>query len=170
MRHRLLMALAAALAIALVVAGPAAAQSSGAPASLERFEGRFVGQGSLARSGGDARSLNCDLTGRPSGERLSLSGVCRANIFASANIQIEVTCSGPRCSGSFRDGLGTVSALSGQRQGDRLSFLATETADSVRPDPPARMTLVREGDGLGLTVRNTQAGKGSAISLDLKKR
>jgi hypothetical protein len=157
------------LALALAAA-PALAQTTGSVAPLQRFEGRFVGKGTLARGGGSPRTLNCDLAGRPSGDRLSLSGVCRAMVFASANISIDVRCSGQRCTGSFRDGLGTISSLAGQQRGDSLSLLATETAESVRPDPPARMTLTRKPDGIGLSVQNTQPGKGSAISLDLKKQ
>lgn len=158
------------LVFASLPGAAARAEPNDARAFLQRFEGRFVGQGTLSRGGSGARTLDCNLTGQPSGDRLSLSGVCRANIFASANISIDMRCSAGRCTGQFRDGLGTISSLSGQRRGDSLHFMATETAESVRPDPPARMVLTRDADGIDLTVRNTQPPKGSAISLDLKKR
>jgi hypothetical protein len=155
---------------AILFGAAALGQTTGSASSLQQFEGSFAGQGTLARQGGASRSLTCNLTGRSTGDSLSLAGTCRAMIIASANISIETRCSGNRCTGSFRDGLGTISSLAGQRRGDTLSFLATETADSVRPDPPARMSLSRTASGITLTVRNTEPGKGSAISLDLKKQ
>ncbi|MET0605774.1 MAG: hypothetical protein ABWZ80_04915 [Beijerinckiaceae bacterium] len=160
------------IAFGLVAFGavPVGAQTTGSISPLEIFEGRFAGKGSLARAGGAPRTLDCDLTGRASGDRYSLTGTCHASIIVSANVSIEVRCIGSRCSGSFRDGRGTVSSLVGERRGETLSFLATETAESVRPDPPAHMTLTRRREGIALSVRNTEPTKGSAISLELRKQ
>lgn len=162
--------LPAALFLTIIAAVPAPAQTTGSVSPMQRFEGRFVGGGTLERADRGSTALKCDLRGQSGGASLSLAGTCRANIIAAANISIALRCSGPSCNGTFRDGLGTVSSLSGRHSGDRFNLMATETAESVRPDPPARMILVRDAEGIDLSVRNTQAGKGSTISLDLKKQ
>lgn len=157
------------LFLAIMAAASAAAQTPSA-SPMQRFEGRFVGGGTLERGGRGATALHCELTGRSAGANLTLGGTCRANIIAGAAVSIVLRCSGASCAGMFRDGLGTVSSLSGRHRGDRFTLLAKETAESVRPDPPARMILVRDAEGIDLSVRNTQPGKGSTILLDLKKQ
>jgi hypothetical protein len=138
---------------------------------LQTFEGEFRGTGSLTRGEQSATRLNCTLTGRRSGAGLLLAGTCRANIFASARISIDIRydAASGRFRGSFRDGLGTVSTLDGRRSGNTLNFLATETAESVRPDPPARMQLTRNANGISIDLRNTVPGEGSTISLALQE-
>lgn len=157
------------LAAALAGLGAAQAQSPRGGSLLEQFEGEFRGKGTLVRDN-DATDLTCTLRGQTQGEQLSLRGTCRANIFASANISIQIRRAGDRYVGQFRDGLGTVSRLSGEGSGNGLTFIATETEESVRPDPPARMQLSRAGGALILNVRNTVPGEGSAISLNLAER
>lgn len=140
-------------------------------AFLQSFEGEFRGSGSLTRGEQGATRLNCNLTGRRSGDGLLLAGTCRANIFASARISIDIRydAASGRFKGSFRDGLGTVSTLDGRRSGNTLNFLAVETAESVRPDPPARMQLTRNPDGISINLRNTVPGEGSTITLALQE-
>lgn len=160
-----LAASAAVLAAPVALTTPATAQ----PLTLEQFEGKFTGGGTLVRKG-STTNLTCNLTGDANGDSYTLAGRCRANIIAGGNIRIAVRQQGNRITGSFSDGLGTVSSLSGTANGSSLSMVATETAESVRPDPPARMTLTRSGSGLTLSVRNTQEGAGSNITLSLRSQ
>lgn len=67
-----------------------------------------------------------------------LDGRCSiAVIFTtSMRINIQYNLSNGRYTCSFRESLGTIADLSGSRTGKTLSLAFTETAESVRPNPP----------------------------------
>jgi hypothetical protein len=74
-----------------------------------------------------------------------------------------------RYAGTFKESTGTVARLSGSRQGQRLTLAFNETAESVRPNPPATLTISRQQSGVALTLRGSQPGKGQNLDLSLKE-
>ena len=51
----------------------------------------------------------------------------------------------------------------------RLLLAFNETAESLRPNPPATLTISRQGSEVVLTLRGSQPGKGQNIDLSLKE-
>ncbi|MDU0340460.1 hypothetical protein [Bosea rubneri] len=167
------MAIACAVA-ALLLAGTCAAQTepgNGEASFLNALEGRFSGDGTLQNAGGSSRSLKCQFNGDQQGPRLSLDGSCRTAAIFSATIRIELRHdpSTGRYAGTFRESTGTVADLGGRRQGQRLTLAFNETAESVRPNPPATLTITRQEGGIALTLRGSQPGKGQNLDLALRE-
>ncbi|MGW9331564.1 hypothetical protein [Bosea sp. NPDC055594] len=168
------MTIACAAAALLLLAGPGAAQTepgNGEASFLNALEGRFSGDGTLQNAGGSSRSLKCQFNGDQQGSRLSLDGSCRTAAIFSATIRIELRhdpATG-RYAGSFRESTGTVADLGGRRQGERLTLAFTETAESVRPNPPATLTITRRQGGIALTLRGSKPGQGQNLDLALRE-
>ena len=172
MRHHLTNAFAA--AALLVLAQPSMAEPEAGPGEagfLSSLEGRFSGSGTLQNAGGTSRTLTCRFDGDQEGSRLSLDGSCSTAAIFSATIRIELRHDPQtgRYAGSFRESTGTVANLSGRRQGQRLTLAFNETADSVRPNPPATLTISRQQGGVALTLRGSQPGKGQNLDLSLRE-
>lgn len=171
-RHHLATALAT--AALLIMAQPGAAQQNAENDEtrfLNSLEGRFSGNGTLRNADGGSRSLTCRFDGDQQGARLSLDGRCSTAAIFSATIRIELRHDpgSGRYAGSFRESTGTVATLSGERRGRRLTLAFNETAESVRPNPPATLTIARQPSGVALTLRGSQPGKGQDLDLSLKQ-
>ena len=170
--HHLIKALAALALLAL--AQPLAAEQdarSDEAGFLRSFEGRFSGAGTLQNAGGSSRSLSCSFDGDEQGSRLSLNGTCRTAAIFSATIRIELR-HDPRSGryhGAFRESTGTVAELAGRREGQKLTLAFTETAESVRPNPPATLTITRRQGGIALTLRPSKPDQGQNIDLSLRE-
>lgn len=121
--------------------GPSAAKT----AFPHSFDGRFKGIGSLERVNGSGHTLTCRFNGTSKAGSAVLDGRCSAAVIFSASMRIDIQYNpgNGRYTGSFRESLGTVAHLAGSRTGETLSLAFTETAESVRPDPPARLTITR---------------------------
>ncbi|KUL92881.1 hypothetical protein DK26_26545 [Bosea sp. WAO] len=168
------MAKACVAAALLLLASPGAAQTeagNGEADFLNALEGRFSGDGTLQSAGGSSRSLSCEFKGDQQGLRLSLDGSCRTAAIFSATIRIELRHDPKtgRYAGTFRESTGTVADLGGRRQGERLTPAFNETAESVRPNPPATLTITRRQDGIGLTLRGSKPGQGQNLDLALRE-
>lgn len=172
MRHHLTKAFAAAALLILAQPG-AAEQASGGDETgfLNSLEGRFSGNGTLRNAGGSSRSLKCQFNGDQEGVRLSLDGSCSTAAIFSATIKIELHHDPKtgRYAGTFRESTGTVASLSGKRQGQRLTLAFNETAESVRPNPPATLTITSQQGEVALTLRGSQPGKGQNLDLSLRE-
>ena len=138
---------------------------------LRSFEGQFSGAGKLENVGGASHSLSCKFKGDQQGSRVSLNGECSTALIFGTTVRIELRYDpkSRRYDGSFREGKGTVADLAGTRQGRTLSLSFVETAESVRPNPPATLTISRQGDGLALTLRGSQPGQGQNLDLTLSE-
>lgn len=163
-----------AIAVLFALAQPGLAEQEPGSAEtgfLSSLEGRFSGSGTLQNADGSSRSLTCRFDGDQEGTRLSLDGSCTAAAIFSATIRIELRHDpkSGRYVGSFRESTGTVADLSGKRQGQRLTLAFNETAESVRPNPPATLTISRQQDGVALTLRGSQPGKGQNLDLSLRE-
>jgi len=163
-----------AIAVLFALAQPGLAEQEPGSAEtgfLSSLEGRFSGSGTLQNAGGSSRSLTCRFDGDQEGTRLSLDGSCTAAAIFNATIRIELhhDPKSGRYVGSFRESTGTVADLSGKRQGQRLTLAFNETAESVRPNPPATLTISRQQDGVTLTLRGSQPGKGQNLDLSLRE-
>lgn len=172
MRHHLANAFAAAALLVLTQPSMAEPEAGrGEAGFLSSLEGRFSGSGTLQNAGGSSRTLTCRFDGDQEGTRLSLDGSCSTAAIFSATIRIELR-HDPRTgryAGSFRESTGTVANLSGRRQGQRLTLAFNETAESVRPNPPATLTISRREGGVALTLRGSQPGKGQNLDLSLRE-
>lgn len=168
------MAKACVAAALLLLASPGAAQTeagNGEADFLNALEGRFSGDGTLQSAGGSSRSLSCEFKGDQQGSRLNLDGSCRTAAIFSATIRIELRHDPKtgRYAGTFRESTGTVADLGGRRQGERLTLAFNETAESVRPNPPATLTITRRQDGIALTLRGSKPGQGQNLDLALRE-
>ncbi len=171
-RHGLAKALVAAAPLALAQPSLAERQADSDETSfLSSLEGRFSGSGTLQRAGGSSRSLTCWFDGDQQGRRLSLDGRCSTAFIFSARIRIELRHdpNTERYVGTFRSSTGTVANLAGRRQGQRLTMTFNETAESLRPNPPAMLTISRHPSGVALTLRGSQPGKGQNLDLSLRE-
>jgi hypothetical protein len=171
MRHQMTKACAAAILLLLAQPGAAEQEAGRETDFLRSLEGRFSGNGTLQNVGGSSRSLKCRFDGDQQGSRLSLDGSCRTAAIFSATIRIELR-HDPRTgryAGTFRESTGTVADLGGRRQGQRLTLAFNETPESVRPNPPATLTIIRKQGGIALTLRGSQPGKGQNLDLALRE-
>ncbi|CAN7458327.1 hypothetical protein LJR090_003747 [Bosea sp. LjRoot90] len=171
-RHRMTKALAAAALFVLAQPGAAEQEAGSSEASfLSSLEGRFSGNGTLQNAGGSSRSLKCEFNGDQEGSRLSLDGSCTTAAILSATIRIELRHDPKtgRYAGTFKESTGTVANLAGVRQGQRLTLAFNETAESVRPNPPATLTISRQQDRVALTLRGSQPGQGQNLDLSLRE-
>lgn len=175
MRHDLKWKVAAS-ALLLAVAAPVLAQQGQGAASdesafMRSFEGRFSGSGKLERAGGSGHKLDCKFDGDHEGDKVTLTGNCSTALVFSTSVRIELRFDprSGRYQGAFREGKGTVADLAGSRQGQTLSLSFVETAESVRPNPPARLTISRKGDDMTLTLRPTKPDQGQNLDLMLRE-
>jgi hypothetical protein len=171
-RLHLAKALAAAALLILTQPGAAEQEANSEEAGfLSSLEGRFSGNGTLQNAGGSSRSLKCQFDGDQQGSRLSLDGSCTTAAILSTTIKIELRHDPKtdRYAGTFKESTGTVANLAGTRQGQRLTLAFNETAESVRPNPPATLTISRQQDGVALTLRGSQPGQGQSLDLSLKE-
>lgn len=161
------------LAVALTLAASSAAHAQPAAKNeaefLRIFDGRFTGTGSLQKAGGPSRNLSCKFDGNHSGANVFLSGRCStALVFGTTvRIQLSVDPRTGRYSGSFVEGRGTVANLSGVRKGQTLTLSFRETAESVRQNPPATLTINSRADGLAIRLRGSEPGRGQNLDLAL---
>lgn len=172
MRHRGMLRVAAMMLAAAAILPSRAQEDSGDEASfLDVFAGRFTGTGTLQSAGGGSRGLSCAFTGDRQGLRVTLNGRCSTALVFGTTVRIDLVFDAKtrRYDGKFRDGRGTVADLAGARRGDRLSLSFVETAESIKPNPPATLTINRRGDGLSLSLRGTQPGRGSNLDLALNE-
>jgi hypothetical protein len=169
--------LQAAAAVTLIAAGlPAWAQPKPSAvthetAFLRAFEGRFTGTGQLQQANGSDHNLSCKFSGDNEGPQVVLNGRCSTAIIFGTDVRIAIRYDpkGDRYVGTFRDGGGTVAELVGARRGQTLSFSFTETAESVRPNPPARLTITRSSNNIVLSLRGTVPQKGQNLDLVLRE-
>ncbi|MGO4673463.1 hypothetical protein AB4Z40_11240 [Bosea sp. 2YAB26] len=136
---------------------------------LQAFEGRFTGTGTLENAGGSSHKLNCKFDGDQQGSRVTLSGHCSTALVLSTTVKIDLRYDPrtQRYDGEFRESKGTVANLAGARRGDNLALSFRETAESVRPSPPATLTISRHAEGLALALRASQPGQGQNLDLRL---
>lgn len=159
--------------LSLAIATPSAAQqgANDEASFLRSFEGRFSGTGRLENASGSAHSLSCRFNGDQAGSRVALNGNCSTALIFSTTVRIELRYDPKtkRYDGAFREGQGTVAQLAGFRQGQRLSLSFIETAESVRPNPPATLTISRQGESMALTLRGSKPGQGQSLDLTLRE-
>jgi len=175
--HHYAAMLGAAAAVTLLAAGlPSWAQpkpSAVTPetAFLRAFEGRFTGTGQLQQANGSGHNLSCKFSGDNEGSQVVLNGRCSTALIFGTNVRIAIRYDpkSDRYVGTFRDGAGTIAELVGARRGQTLSFSFTETAESVRPNPPARLTITRSSDNIVLSLRGTVPNKGQNLDLVLSE-
>lgn len=172
MRHHLL-PLPLAVALTIAASTPAQAQPAGENETgfLRVFDGRFNGTGIMQKAGGPAHNLSCTFDGNHSGANVTLNGRCSTAmvIGTTVRIQLAVDPHKGRYSGSFVDDRGTVASLSGSRKGQTLTLSFRETAESVRPDPPATLTIDTRADGLAIRLRGSEPGRGQNLDLALSE-
>lgn len=172
MQHDLMSKAFTALLLLAAVTPSSAQPSPNDDASfLRAFEGRFSGTGKLENAGGSSHSLSCKFNGDQEGPRVTLSGSCSTALVFSTTVRIELRYDPKtqRYDGEFREGKGTIADLAGARQGQRLSLSFTETEESVRPNPPATLTINRRTEGLSLTLRGSRPGQGQNLDLTLNE-
>lgn len=172
MRHQTFVwMLAAVLVGAAAVPALAQQEKSDEASFLDVFDGHFKGTGTLQNAGGPSHGLTCEFDGDRQGLRVALKGRCSTALIFGTTVRIDLTFDpkSGRYEGTFREGQGTVAALAGARRGDSLSLSFVETAESVRPNPPATLTINRRGDGLALTLRGSQPGRGQNLDLALNE-
>lgn len=138
---------------------------------LHSFDGSFAGTGRLERADGSGHTLTCKFKGTSEARHVVLDGRCSIAIIFATSMRIDIrydTGTG-RYSGSFRESMGTIADLVGSRQGDALSLAFTETPESIRPNPPARLTITRRDHDVVLTLRGTKPGRGQSLDLILRQ-
>ena len=152
-----------------IMAAPVQAQNA---AALQDFNGSFSGSGTLKRATeASSRALNCTFTGSTTGSRLALRGRCSAGILSTAsNITVSATPGSQSVTGSYRDGTGTIADLTGSRRGNVLALAFNETAASVNPGPPGRLTIAQSGSQLSISLRSTRSNSGQNLDLTLQKQ
>lgn len=162
--------------LTLTAATPSWAQNSAGEGReetsfLRSFEGRFTGKGRLDRASGSSHALNCSFDGDHSGAQVVLNGNCSTAILFNTAVRIELRYDPAtgRYGGAFRESRGTVADLTGARLGQTLSLAFNETAESVRPGPPARLTISRKGDDMMLMLRSIRPGQGQNLDLMLRE-
>ena len=169
--HAINRAALATISILSSVAVPAQSHAQDA-ADLQDFSGSYSGAGTLKRAAQEgSRALNCTFRGSTIGSRLALNGRCSAGILSTtSNITVTVDPRSQRLSGSYRDGTGTVADLTGSRRGNILALAFNETAESVNPGPPGRLTIAQSGTKLNISLRSTRSDAGQNLDLTLQKQ
>jgi hypothetical protein len=142
------------------------------PPFLQSFDGSYSGSGTLKRATDPTtRALTCTFRGSSGGTRIALVGRCSAGILStSSTINIRVDPRSQGVTGSYRDGMGTIATLSGSRHGGSLVLAFNETAESVNPGPPARLTIGQSGSQLSLSLRSSKPDAGQNLDLTLQKQ
>lgn len=172
MKHDLMFKAFTAVLMMAVVTSASAQQGTTDEASfLQAFEGRFTGSGTLENAGGSSHNLSCKFDGDQQGSRVTLTGRCSTALVFSTTVRIDLRYDSrtQRYDGEFREGQGTVANLAGVRRGDNLALSFRETAESVRPNPPATLTISRQAEGLALALRGSQPGQGQNLDLRLSE-
>jgi hypothetical protein len=144
---------------------------SGETTFLRAFDGQFAGTGRLEQADGSGHTLTCKFKGNSEGRQVVLDGRCSTAIMfgTSMRIGIRYDARTGRYLGSFHESMGTIAVLVGSRQGETLSLSFTETAESIRPNPPARLTITRRDHDMVLTLRGTKPGQGQNLNLVLRQ-
>ncbi|KFC63641.1 hypothetical protein FG93_05767 [Bosea sp. LC85] len=172
MKHDLMLKAFTAMLTMVPVTSASAQQGTIDEASfLQAFEGRFTGTGKLENAGGSSHNLNCRFDGDQQGSRVTLTGSCSTALIFSTTVRIDLRYDPrtQRYDGKFREGKGTIANLAGARRGDNLALSFRETAESVRPNPPATLTISRHAEGLVLALRGSQPGQGQNLDLRLSE-
>jgi len=138
---------------------------------LRSFDGQFAGTGRLERVNGSGHTLTCKFKGTSDVRRVVLDGRCSTAIIFGTSMRIDIRYDAGtgRYSGSFRESMGTIADLVGSRVGETLSLAFTETPESIRPNPPARLTITRRDRDVVLTLRGTKPGLGQNLDLVLRQ-
>jgi hypothetical protein len=138
---------------------------------LRSFDGQFAGTGRLERVNGSGHTLTCKFKGASEVRRVVLDGHCSTAIIFGTSMRIDIRYDAGtgRYSGSFRESMGTIAELVGSRAGETLSLAFTETPESIRPNPPARLTITRRDRDIVLTLRGTRPGLGQNLDLVLRQ-
>lgn len=136
---------------------------------LRAFDGQFSGIGRLDRADGSGHALTCKFKGTRVAQQAVFEGRCSTAIIFGTSMRIDIHYDArtARYLGSFHEGMGTIADLAGSRQGNMLSLSFIETAKSVRPNPPARLTITRKDHDIVLTLRGTKPGRGQNLDLVL---
>lgn len=112
-------AAAALVGLALGVAAPGGAEAG--PAFNQRFEGAWVGAGTVKRDSDPApRRVTCTVTGEADETRLALAGTCRAMLIFTRAIGADLAVDGSgRYRGVYVGSRVGPAQLSGRVEGDR---------------------------------------------------
>jgi len=140
-------------------------------AFLRAFDGQFTGTGRLERANGSDHALTCEFKGNSVGRQAVFDGRCTTAIIfgISMRIRIRYDAGTRRYFGSFHESMGTIAVLAGSRRGETLSLSFIETAKSIRPNPPARLTITRRNHDIVLALRRTMPGRGQNLDLVLRQ-
>ncbi len=121
---------------------------------LQRFEGTFTGSGKVSRNETEnPTNVRCTMNGNASANGVSMSGTCRAAVIFSRKISadLQVDSSG-RYTGTYVGSSIGPARLSGVREGDAVNLTIT-WPQPVRGDTTANMTIRNAGDGqLAITI------------------
>ena len=133
--------------LVVLVCNPARAAESD---FLERFRGDWSGSGKVQRDGGSQpRHVTCSIMGRPTENRISAQGSCRAYLIFVRPVAIDVTYD-PRSGtyhGTYTGARIGPARLSGTRSGDTLN-LRIEWPRPVNGDTQAAMVIQNDGRGI----------------------
>lgn len=117
---------------------------------LERFRGDWSGSGKVQRDGGTPpRHVTCSIMGRPTDNRISAQGSCRAYLIFVRPVAIDVIYD-PRSGayhGTYTGARIGPARLSGTRSGDALN-LRIEWPRPVNGDTQAAMVIQNDGHGI----------------------
>lgn len=150
--------LATGLLASLCCSGASAEES----AYLNRFEGSWSGNGSVARNEVEkSTNVSCSMNGNASAASVSMSGTCRAAVVFSRKISADLRVDAKgRYSGTYVGSSIGPAALSGARRGDAVVLTIT-WPKPVRGDTTATMTIRNSGNGrLAITIMDEIAPGG----------
>lgn len=117
---------------------------------LSRFDGGWGGSGTVQRDvDASPRRVSCRVTGsRPSPNRVSITGTCRAAVIVTRQIgaDIRYDAGSKRFSGTYTGSTKGPAQVSGTQRGDSLVLTITYAVPSYG-DRTATMTIRNAGNG-----------------------
>jgi hypothetical protein len=116
---------------------------------LKRFDGAWSGTGLVQRKIEEGpHQVSCKMTGAPTSDGVSISGVCRAAVIFSRQIRADLRYDpgSGRYSGTYVGAKVGPARLSGKRNGDAV-ILTIFWPKPVNGDKTATMTIRNPGDG-----------------------